>query len=244
MNPTQRRGLLFMMVAMLVGVGVFVAVANYVRDVSSQVGDQTTVYRARSAIDLYVPLGAGNLEAVQIPLRWSAPTARLPLRQIEGRRAGFRIEPGTYITSDMLIPPSALSSTEREVAINVDSVTGIAGRVRPGDSVDVYAVFADVPGLPKQVRVLVRNVRVVSIGGKQTVPTSSESSGIGEQDVLPVTLALEPEDARAVTFAHAFAQEVRLVGLPNDVGVSRGAETDTFDARDLGGKAIPEGVKP
>lgn len=244
MNPTQRRGLLFMMVAVLVGVGVFVAVANYVRDIASQVGDQTTVYRARAAIEPYSPLSASNVEAVQVPLRWSAPTARLQLRQLEGRRAGFRIEPGSFITSDMLIPPSSLSSTEREVAINVDSVTGIGGRVRPGDTVDVYAVFAEVPGLPKQVRVLVRNVRVVSIGGKQTVSSNSEESGIGEQDVVPVTLALEPDDARAVTFAHAFAQEVRMVGLPNDVGVSRGTERDTFDATDLGGKAVPEGVSP
>ena len=53
-----------------------------------------------------------------------------------------------------------------------------------------------------------------------------------------MTLALEPEDARGVTYAHAFAKEVRLVGLPNDVGVSRGSETDTFDAGDLGGKPI------
>ena len=58
------------------------------------------------------------------------------------------------------MPPSNLDPTEREVAVNVDAVTGLAGRVRPGDQVDVYAMFADVPGLTKQSRILVENVRV------------------------------------------------------------------------------------
>ncbi len=243
MNPRQRRGLLFMLLALLVGAAVFVAVARYVADVTSQVGNQTTVYRATVAIDPYVPLSARNLEPVQVPQRWTSPSSRLQLRQIEGRRAGLRLEPGTVISSDMLIPPSDLSPTEREIAINVNAVTGVGGRVRPGDSVDIYAVFAEVPGLPKQVRVLVRNVRVISIGGKQTISSADAATGIKDQDVLPVTLALEPKDALAVTYANAFATEVRLVGLPTDVGASRSEEANTFDAGSLGGKAVSEVAK-
>ena len=140
----------------------------------------------------------------------------------------------------MLIPNSSLSSTERELAINVDPVTGVAGRVRPGDRVDVYAVFGDVPGLPKQVRILQRNVRIVSIAGQQTV-TQQNSDGTRESEVIPVTLAVEPEAALSITYASAFAQEVRLVALPSDVGVNRTNESDTFDASKLGGQAIPEG---
>jgi pilus assembly protein CpaB len=241
-NPRQRRGVLFMLLAVVIGIGIFVSVTRYVSQVASQVGSQTTVYRARSAIDPYVPLSAENLEPIQVPERWTSPTSRLQLRQLEGRRAGFRIEPGTMISSDMLLAPSDLSATEREIAIDVNAVTGVAGRVRPGDSVDIYAVFADVPGLTKQVRVLVRNVRVVSIGGKQTVSDQDPTSGIKEKDVVPVTLALEPRDALQVTYANAFAEEVRLVGLPTDVGTSRVRETDQFDARSLGGKPTPEGT--
>jgi pilus assembly protein CpaB len=58
-----------------------------------------------------------------------------------------------------------------------------------------------------------------------------------------VTLALEPRGALAVTYSAAFAQEVRLVALPLDVGTNRAREKDTFDAGSLGGKAIPEGIK-
>jgi pilus assembly protein CpaB len=238
-NPRQRRGALFMLLSVLVAIGVFFAVSGFVADVNSQVGSRTTIYRATTAINPYTPLSAQNLEAVEVPERWSSPTSRLELDELEGRRVGFRVEPGTMLTSDMLIPPTDLSSTEREIAINVDAVTGVAGRVAPGDRVDIYAVFADVPGLPQQVRVLVRDVRVVSIGGQQTV-TEADESGISEEDVIPVTMALEPNDALSVTYANAFAAEVRLVALPTDTGLDRSGEVDTFDAANLGGQPIPE----
>lgn len=141
----------------------------------------------------------------------------------------------------MLVPPSDLSPTERELAVSVDAVTGLAGRVAPGDLVDIYAVFGDVPGLPKQVRVLVTSVRVVTVGGRQAASPSDDESRIAAQrEVLPVTLALEPNDALAVTFASAFAEEVRLVGLPTGDTLNRFGEISSFDATNLGGDAVPE----
>jgi pilus assembly protein CpaB len=227
---------------MMVAVGTFLAVTSYTASVNSQVGSRVTVYRATQPIEAYTALSATNLEPAEVPQRWVSKTAILSLKDLQGRRIGFRLTAGTILSSDMLIPPSDLSPTEREVAINVNSVTGVAGRVRPGDRVDIYAVFADVPGLPKGVRVLVRNIRVVSIAGQQTV-TKQSQNGASQQSVVPVTLALEPTGALSVTYAAAFAQEVRLVALPLDVGTNRAREKNTYDAGNLGGQAIPEGIK-
>lgn len=243
MNPRQRRGLLFLLLAGVLASAVFFAVSRYVAQIESQVGPRVTVYQVSQPIDPYRPLGASNVEAIEVPRRWAAPTAVTSLRELEGRRVGFELSAGTVITSDMLIPSTDLSPTERELAINVNSVTGVAGRVRPGDRVDIVAVFADVPGLPKQARVLVRDVRIVSIGGRQTVPDTTGGELAGTQDVVPVTLALEPKDSLAVTYAAAFALEVRLIALPGDVGANRGDDVDDFDAEDLGGAAVPEGVE-
>ena len=135
------------------------------------------------------------------------------------------------------MPPSDLDPTEREVAVNVDAVTGLAGRIRPGDRVDVYAVFTDVPGLTKQARILVENVRVVSVAGQVQVQ-SPDAKTI--QNVIPVTLALKPADALSVTYANTMAKEVRLIGLPPGVAQDRSNEAKTFDARKLGGKAPRE----
>ena len=240
MNPRQRKGLLFLLVALLVGTGTFLAVTAFVANVNSQVGARVTVYQAKGPIDAYTPLSTDNIEPVEVPRRWVSDSSILSISELTGRRVSFPLNTGTTVSSDMLVPSSSLSSTEREIAINVDAVTGVAGRLRTGDRVDIYAVFADVPGLPKSVRVIVTNVRVVSIAGQQTV-TQQNAQGMSQREMIPVTLALEPSNALAVTYANAFAQEVRLVALPTDVGVNRTDEQTNYDAENLGGQAIPEG---
>jgi pilus assembly protein CpaB len=241
LGPRQRRGVLLMALGIALGAVVFVVVATYVGNVQRQVGTTTTVYRAARAITPYAPITAGDVEPVTMPERWTAPGTRLSLRQLEGRRVGFQVRPGTVISQDMLLEQSAISATEREITVDVDPVTGIGGDVGAGDKVDVYAVFGDVAGLPKQVRVVVRDARVVRVGGERSVRDSSARGGIRQDAVLPVTLALESNEALSVTYAGAFATEVRLVGLPADVPASRAKERSEFDAGGLGGEAVPEG---
>ncbi|MFS0701344.1 Flp pilus assembly protein CpaB [Cellulomonas sp. 179-A 4D5 NHS] len=241
MNPRQRRGVLFILMSVLLAVVVFIAIAAYVGNVATQVGSVVQVYRVARDLPAYTTLEEASLEVDEVPARWLSESARVTQEDLVGRKIGVNLREGTMVTSDMLVPPSDLSPTEREIAIKVDQITGVADRVRPGDYVDIYAVFADVPGLPKQVRVLVQNVRVVSVRGSQV--EIDEESDTGQQTVVPVTLALEPNDALAVTYAAAFAQEVRLVGLPTGAGEDRTGEQGDFDAEDLGGQAIPEGVE-
>lgn len=239
MNPRQRRGVLFILMSVLLAVVVFFVIATYVGNVQSQVGSVVTVYRAAGDLPAYAMLDESMLVEDEVPARWLSEGARLEPDELVGRRIGFNVEEGTLLSRDMLVPPSDLSATEREIAVEVDQITGIADRVRPGDYVDIYAVFADVPGLPKQVRVLVQNVRVVSVRGSQV--RLDENSVSGESNVVPVTLALEPNDALAVTYAAAFAEEVRLVGLPTGTAEDRTGEQSEFDAEDLGGVSVPEG---
>lgn len=244
MNARQRRGALFVILATVIAAVVFFTVAGYVANVSNQVGGRVTVYRAASTIEPFQELSEGNLEAVRVPERWTSPTAKLRVDEIRGRKVGFRLAKGTTLTSDMLVPPSDLSPTEREVAINVSPVTGLAGRARPGDQVDIFAVFGDVPGVAKQVRVLVQNARIVSVGGRQSVREQErEATSSGERDVVPVTLALEANEALAVTFASAFAEEVRLIGLPTGDTLNRTGELGLFDATGVGGQPVPEGTR-
>lgn len=234
MNPRQRRGILLMLTAGLLAIAVFIGVNAYVQQVNSQVGPLVTVYQATEDLNAFSELTADLVEAVQVPVRYADEASRISVQDLEGRTIAVPLSAGSRITMDVLVPPSDLNPNEREVAINVDAVTGIAGRVRPGDRVDVYAVFSDVPGLVDQSRILVRNVRVVSVGGTQQV----EQRDTGAlQNVVPVTMALVPADALAVTYASSFAVEVRLVGLPAGTTQDREGEMNQFDAERLGGQA-------
>jgi pilus assembly protein CpaB len=135
----------------------------------------------------------------------------------------------------MLLPPSELNPDEREIAIEVDGVTGIAGRIASGDFVDIYAVFGSPDGSTGNSQVLVQNVRVVSVGGRQTRSKETAEGALRQADVLPVTVALEPEDALKVTYADSFALAVRLVGLPPGITTEdRSDEMDSVDATGLG----------
>ena len=239
MNPRQRRGVLLMLLSVLAAVLVFVGVSSYVSSVNSKVGPMVTVYQVNKDVPAFTTLSAENTEPVEVPERWAADNTVLKSQDIDGRVVATPLTAGSPVSLDALVPPSDLDPTEREIAVNVDAVTGLAGRVRPGDRVDVYAVFADVPGMAKQSRILVENVRVVSVAGQQQVQSPDAKT---LQNVIPVTLALQPDAALSVTYANSFAKEVRLVGLPPGVARDRSKERKTFDARRLGGKAVLEGA--
>lgn len=237
MNPRQRRGVMLMVLSGLAAVLVFVGVSTYVASVNSKVGPMVTVYHVTKDVPAFTTLSAENTEPAEVPQRWAADNTVLKSADIDGRVTATPMTAGATISSDSLVPPSDLNPTEREVAVNVDAVTGLAGRVRPNDRVDVYAVFTDVPGLPKEVVLLVENVRVISVAGQLQVQSPDAKS---LQNVIPVTLALTSDQALSVTYASEIAAQVRLVGLPPGVAQDRSKEKKTFDARSLGGKAIPE----
>lgn len=238
MNPRQRRGALLMVLSALAAVLVFIGVASYVSNVNSKVGPMVTIYQVTKDLPAFTILSSENTEPAEVPERWAADNTVLKASDIDGRVIATPLAAGSPVSLDGLVPPSDLDPTEREVAVNVDAVTGLAGRVRPGDRVDVYAAFAEVPGLAKQSRILVENVRVVSVLGQQQVQ-SPDAKTI--QNVIPVTLALSADAALSVTYAASFAKEVRLVGLPPGVAQDRSKERKTFDAGRLGGRPIPEG---
>lgn len=235
MNPRQRRGVLFILLAGVGALVVFFLVARYVGGVNSQVAPLVTVYQAARDIPAYRVLDSASVVPVQMPERYVPPQALREADQLSGQRVGFSVAKGTLLGADMLLPVSELNNNEREIAIQVDAVTGIAGRVVTGDFVDIYAVFADDDqnggGTSS---VLVQNVRVVSVGGRQTRSRETGEGALREEAILPVTVALEPEDALKVTYADSFAVAVRLVGLPPGIQTEdRTGEFASVDDRTL-----------
>ncbi|MST48976.1 Flp pilus assembly protein CpaB [Mobiluncus porci] len=241
-NPRKVKGLAFILVALLLSLVMFSMISSYVNSVKAEVGNLVTVYQARDNIPAYTELNESLLRSVSVPKRWTSESSLVSLNALSGRRIPFEVESGTTITRDMLVPISDINANEREIAINVDAVTGIAGRVKPGDRVDVYAVFGEVPGLTKQVQVIATDIRIVTVQGQKTIQTEKSGSAT-EQSVIPVTIAVDPNIALSITYAANFAEEVRLVGLPSDGVVDRKDDKTVFDAQDLGGTKVEEGKK-
>lgn len=238
MNPRQRRGVTFMLFAGLTAIVMFVVAVNYISSVNAKISPTIKVYKASMEIEAYSAIEPGQLEAVNVPRKWAAQSAETDLSRLVGHRVSFNVAAGTFVGDDMLLPASSLNEDEREIALTVDAKTGIAGRIRSGDFVDVYAVFGDSAQAGTS-KVLVRSVRVVSVRGIETRTETTTKDDLQQQQVIPVTLALKPQDALDVTYADAFATTVRLVGLPPGSNAkNRSGEPNQVNGKDL---QIPAG---
>lgn len=210
MNPRQRRGALLLLIAGLGALGVFVAVATYVSGVRAEAGELTFIYRLSDNVRAFDEIPPDLLEQVAIPEAAVPPSAVRSTEDMRGFVAGTDLAAGSFVQNDMLVPNPGLSPGEREVAILVDAETGVAGRIGPQRRVDIYATFEG--ETERCAALLVPGARIVAVGSQreERVRGEDEETAQEEDEVLPVTFALGPAEARKLVYAESFAQEVRL----------------------------------
>lgn len=211
MNPRQRRGVLLLLLAAIAAVGVFVAVGSYVSNVRSEVSPKVPVLKLTERTTAQEPIDASAVRTVQMPKRYAPRNALRDPISLVGRVASSSLPSGSLLQQGMLEPAPTVSAGERELSILVGADTGVAGRVRPGDYVDIEATFAgDDKHLP-QSQIVVPHARVVAIGLPKRVSTKAANGAVAlQQDEVPVTFALTPQETLVVTYAESFADEVRL----------------------------------
>ncbi|HSK47688.1 MAG TPA: Flp pilus assembly protein CpaB [Coriobacteriia bacterium] len=158
----------------------------------------------------------------KVPQRFVAAGAISSDRVIEGQVLSTPLSKGEQLTSARFAVPSAAGlaySIPKEyvaIAIPVDDVKGIAGLVRPGDHVVVFATFAPGPNGEENVtKMLLPDAKVLAMGGALSAeaasaqPTEEKSAGIGaattrqDEGEVPhtMTLSVSPSDAEKLVFA-------------------------------------------
>ncbi len=219
MNPRQRRGVLLMSVAALGAVAVFVLIINYVNGIHSQVGPMATSYRFTKSIGELTPITADDIEEVHLPSRWLPGAAIQSFDTTRGLVATSNIPAGALLQQGMAGPPPELQPGQLEMAIMINAETGVAGKIHPGDLVDIYGTFSTSSTTGRgtqnltQARVIVANAQVLAIGSLQRVdaaPKDGSSAAFQQNEVVPVTFALDRADSLKVTYAESFATKVRL----------------------------------
>lgn len=207
MNPRQRRGAVLLVATSILAVVVFAGVFSYVRTVSSQVGPMTTVLQLNQSVEALEPIERTMLDEVEVPQRWVSETTLHSPEQAQGLVAATDYEQGTVVQTGMLIPRPGLQPGFREVAIVVDAETGVAGKVRPGDHVDIIATTGGENGTAPVSRIWVENVLVLEVGLPQTL---EDPENLATTQGLPVTFALSTQDALTVAYVESFAVKMRL----------------------------------
>jgi pilus assembly protein CpaB len=217
MNPRQRRGLLLLVLSGLGLLAVFVLIASYVADVRTEVDPKIKLLTLSKPVHAYESVPDDAVTTITMPKRWAPTTALRDRGDLVGYVAGTDLSKNSLLQRDMLIKPPELAPGQREVAILVDAETGVAGKIGPGDFVDIVATYAgnDQRGIPAKSTVVVPHARILDVGQ----PKLQGGRGVQQQQdadpkqVVPVTFALNPNEQLRVTYAESFAEETRLALL-------------------------------
>ncbi|MFB7090912.1 Flp pilus assembly protein CpaB [Streptomyces sp. NPDC056296] len=211
MNSRQRRGIILLILSVLCALGAFAGVLSVINDVKSKVGPEVTAYRLKTNVEPYTPLGASQFEKIEMPERWLSENAVTDLGQVRGKIAVTTLKKGSLLQSDMIVDQPALQPGQQEVAIMIDAATGVAGKITPGSSVNVYATFEGArEGDPAQSKIIVTNAKVIDVGDLTSLKPDENSQDREPTDAVPITFALSTIDAQRITYAESFAQRVRL----------------------------------
>ncbi|CAM5488626.1 Flp pilus assembly protein CpaB [Streptomyces afghaniensis] len=211
MNSRQRRGVILLLLSVVCALGAFAGVLSVISDVKSKVGPEVTAYRLKSDVPPYTTLSTGQFEKIEMPERWLSDNAVTDLREIQGKIAVTTLQAGSLLQSDMIVRQPALQPGQQEVAIMIDAATGVAGKITPGSSVNVYATFEGKrEGDPDQSKIIVTNAKVLDVGELTALKPDENNRTQQPTDAVPITFALSALDAQRLTYAESFAQRVRL----------------------------------
>jgi pilus assembly protein CpaB len=211
MNSRQRRGVILLLLSVVCALGAFAGVLSVISDVKSKVGPEVTAYRLKADVAPYTTLSTGQFEKIEMPERWLSENAVTDLSQIRGKIAVTTLREGSLLQSDMIVDQPALQPGQQEVAIMVDAATGVAGKITPGSTVNVYATFeGEREGAPAQSKIIVTNAKVLDVGEITALDPEESERTQEPTDAVPITFALSTLDAQRITYAESFAQRVRL----------------------------------
>lgn len=210
MNSRQRRGVVLLVVSVLCAAAAFAGVLAVIGDARSQVGPKVTAYRLTKDVPAYETVTRAQLQAVRIPERWLPATAVRALSEVNGKIAATSLKRGSLLQTDMVAARPELQAGQMEIAIMIDAETGVAGKITPGSRVNIFATFAPrKTSDPEVSKIIVSGARVIDVGEIKAFDTDTDSSRASSRGV-PITFALDAENAQRVAFAESFARHVRL----------------------------------
>lgn len=235
MNSRQRRGVILLLLSVLCAFGAFAGVLSVISDVNSKVGPEVTAYQLKSDVAPYTALNRGQFEKIAMPKRWLSENAVTDLREVEGKIAVTELRGGSLLQSDMMVRKPELRAGEQEIAIMIDAATGVAGKITPGATVNIYATFAGEQqqenATPAQSKVIVSNAKVLEVGKLTALNPSGDDRRTQMTEAVPITFALNTLDTQRIAYAESFAEHVRLalVAPGSDGTIRPGDRTYTLD---------------
>ncbi len=230
----NRRALLFLVLAVALGVGAAFTAQRWLEDQRRQpieakraTTQPVTVVRQDTSVGSL--LNERELATVDWPLEYVPQGAYVNPSQLNGRVLRRPLAAGEPVLESALLPEGAqgglvsvIDPTQRAISVKVDPVIGVAGFVTPGAHVDVLVTIkrVDTDGLPYS-KVILQDVQVLAID--QKLEEAKEGDPILVQ---VVTLEVSPEQAERLTYA---AHEGKL-----QLALRNPSDRELVDTRSVG----------
>lgn len=215
MNSRQRRGVILLLLSVLCAFAAFAGVLSVISDVESKVGPETTAYALKADVPAYKSLDKSQFSEITVPERWLPPTAVTDLDDLQGKIAVNPLRKGSLLQADMVADRPELGPGQQEIAIMIDAATGVAGKINPGATVNIYATFdgeqgGEQGGEEAQSKIIVNNAQVIDVGKLTPLQPGDDDRNQRATEAVPITFALSTLDAQRVAYAESFAANVRL----------------------------------
>lgn len=203
-------------------IAVFFSVLVYVGNVNAQVGNKVAVLELTKDVDAFKPIDASAYKVVEVPQKWTTTSALRSADDLQGMVAASVLSKGSVLQTGMLVPQSSLPQGYREIAIVVDAETGVAGKVRPGDHVDIIITTAGDDQTLACSEIVISNALVLDVGA--VTETGGSGGDFTNRPGVPVTFALTSQDALNLAYAESFSVKLRLAlrGAGDDVVIPPG----------------------
>lgn len=198
MTLRSRQGLIFLALAAVSCLALFVALSRYVGEVDSRVGELGPVLVVRDSIARMAPLSEQDVVQIQVPRRWTPSTAVTRIGELKGMVAAVAMTKGTLVQTPMVRRPPVLTPGLRSVALSLRDEADDGQEVAVGDRVDVVGI------VDRSAVTVVRSALVLEAGRKVS----------GDRADPYLLLAVTP--AETLTLATALKQgRVQLSLLPD-----------------------------
>lgn len=205
---------------------VVISVSGYVAKERATLGplrDTLPVYQVATNVGARQPIAEGQLRQVQLPRQFVTDAFIRNLAELKQRMTVTDLPAGAYLQRGMLMDRPTVRPGQRAIAIMVDAETGVAGKVRPGDVVDLYATY-EVQTKSRQRKCaerVIANALVLDV----TQQANAGGSRARATKEIPITFVLDGRQSINLTLNETFSTKIRvaLVGdeRPNNLRLPR-----------------------
>jgi pilus assembly protein CpaB len=193
---------------------------------------------AKADIAPKTKLTAAMLKVVNMPAEYIQPGAVQDIDKAVGVAAKEQIAAGEQVIQRRLVIegksagfPGIIPPGKRAVSVAVTEVTGVAGLVKPGDSVDVIVTFEPNVAGEHLSQIVLQNLRVLAANQDTEAGTVDGAKKEGATK-MTVTLAVSPDEATRLAVADEKGK-IRLALRPYLAGDGGKMVTGAVRPRDI-----------